>query len=72
MGLGNAWGVRLPCTEDISGVQIPGAPLWSYSMPLSRYTKRHRKTFGKKEEVAREESGSIHISKNERGKSNEE
>jgi len=26
MGLGNAWGVHLPCTEDISGVQIPGAP----------------------------------------------
>jgi len=26
MGLGNAWGVRLPCTEDISRVRIPGAP----------------------------------------------
>ena len=33
---------------------------------------RWEKIFGKKDEVAREESGSIHPSKNERGKSNKE
>jgi len=27
LGHGNAWGVHLPCTEDISRVQIPSAPV---------------------------------------------
>jgi len=44
--------------------------------PRSYSTKewgdRWDKIFGNKEEVAREESGSIHPSKTERGKSNDE
>jgi hypothetical protein len=42
----------------------------SYS--TKEWDDRWDKIFGNKEEVAREESGSIHPSKNERGKSNDE
>ena len=42
----------------------------SYS--TTEWGDKWEKIFGKKEEVAREESGSIHSPKNERGKSNKE
>ncbi len=37
-----------------------------------KWGERWEKIFGKKDEVAREESGSIHISKNERREYNKE